>query len=35
MRETGRAVEDTESKQTFRRLDLKAALDHVFAKNER
>lgn len=35
MRETGQPVEDTQSKQAFRRLDLKAALDHVFAKNER
>jgi len=35
MRETGQPVEDTESKHAFRRLDLRAALDHIFAKNER
>lgn len=31
MQETGQPVEDPATKQTFRRLDLRAALDHVFA----
>lgn len=31
MRETGQAVEDPATNQTFHRLDLRAALDHVFA----
>jgi hypothetical protein len=30
MRETGQPVDDPETKQTLRRLDMKAALDHVF-----
>jgi hypothetical protein len=28
---TGKSVEDSVTKQTYRRLDLMAALDHVFA----
>ena len=32
MQSTGKPVTDAATKQTFRRLDLKAALDHAFAK---
>lgn len=32
MQKTGKTVEDAATKRTFRRLDVRAALDHVFAR---
>jgi hypothetical protein len=35
MQKTGQSVEDPATKRTFRRLDVQAALEHVFARSSR
>ncbi len=35
LQRTGAPVHDPATRHTFRRLDLKAALDHVFAANDK